>query len=311
MRGSLIGESPWFQLFIIFLIALGGTLVFLMLGVLLLPLFFPVALEDMMTILQEPGNAGATEILKFLQGFNTIGTFLIPGLFGAYLISRHPSDYLQINDFPARWPLTIGLVVILTLCGTVISDALYRFSSEVLIPDYLSGLQAYVQESEEMITQQLKGFLRMENFLDFAKVFVVMALLPAVCEETLFRGVVQPLFIKGFRNVHVGILVTSIVFGFLHWQFNSLLSIIALSMVLGYLKVWSKSLWVPVLMHLINNGSIVVAVYFFDMPMDDINAASTEWQDVYFWPGIVTFGLCLGALWYFLVKNKGLPEPRS
>ncbi|MGB0176373.1 MAG: type II CAAX prenyl endopeptidase Rce1 family protein [Owenweeksia sp.] len=310
MKGTLIGESPWYQLFMIFVLAVAGTFVFLAIGIALVPVFFPIEIGDMMTLLQNPGNSGATEILKFLQGFNTIGTFLVPGLLGAYLLSRYPSDYLQINDFPRKGAVIVILIIVLTLSGTIISDALYQFSSGLNFPDFLRWLESYVRESEEMISEQVKAFLVMESFLDFLKIFMVMAVFPAVCEETLFRGVIQPLFIKGFRNVHIGIIVTSVVFGFLHQQFNSFLSIMALSIVLGYLKEWSKSLWVPVIMHLVNNGAIVVAVYFFDMPLDEIDASASQWQEIYFWPGIVVFALCLTGLWYLLRRfAPGVYDP--
>ncbi|HBF20024.1 MAG TPA: hypothetical protein DDW81_07985 [Cryomorphaceae bacterium] len=302
MRGSLIGQSPWYQLFMIFVLAVAGTFVFLAIGVVLMPAFFPYAVEDMMALLQEPGNPGGVEVMKFLQGFNTLGTFLVPGLLGAYLLSRYPSDYLQINDFPRKGMVVVVMILVLTLSGTIISDSLYRFSSELTFPDFLGWLEEYTRSSEAQISEQIKGFLQMHSFMDFLKVFVIMALLPAVCEETLFRGVVQPLFIKGFRNVPIGILVTSLTFAALHMQFNSFLSIMALSVVLGYLKLWSKSLWVPVLMHLINNGAIVIAVYFFDVPVDEFNDTSSEWQSIYFWPGILIFIGTLVGLRYLMKK---------
>lgn len=302
MKGSLIGESPWYQLFMVFVLAVAGTFVFLALGILLVPAFFPISLEDMVALLQDMGNPGGTEILKFLQGFNTIGTFLVPGLLGAYLLSRYPSDYLQINDFPRNGWMVVLMVVVLTLSGTLISDVLYQFSAEITFPDFMQWLEPYLRESEELVAEQVKAFLQMETFLDFLKVFMIMAVLPAVCEETLFRGVVQPLFVKGFRNVHIGIIITSVVFGLLHQQFNSFLSITALSIVLGYLKVWSKSLWVPVLMHLFNNGTIVIAVYFFEMPLEEVNTSASEWQDTWFWPGILVFTACLFGLWYLMSR---------
>lgn len=300
MKGSLIGSSPWYQLFIVFLLAVAGTIVFLILGIALVPVFFPYSFHDIMEMLQSPGSRESVEIMKFLQGFNTLGTFLVPGLLGAYLLSKFPSEFLGVNGFPRRGLLITVLIVVLTLSGVSISDGLYRFSTQIEFPEFLEDVKDYLEQSEILMNEQISAFLQMDSFLDFMEVFVIMALLPAVCEETLFRGVVQPLFIRGARNVHVGILITSIIFGILHQQFYSFLSIVALSVVLGYLREWSKSLWVPVIMHLINNGTIIVAVYFFNMSLEDVNNGATGWDPLYFTGGIIVFALCLYTVYRLL-----------
>ena len=303
MRGSLLGASPWYKLFIAFLVALVGTFLMLSIGAALVPVFFNVSMMDAIAMLQNPNSPGAIEILKFLQGFNTLGTFLMPALIMAYLISPFPSDYLQINTFPRKGWLVLILIVCITLGSTVISDALIRLTYEIPFPAFMSGFKEYLDELQGMTEQHIASLLEISGLWEFLEIFMIMAILPAVCEETLFRGIVQPLFIKGFRNVHIGIIVTSIIFGLLHQQFYSFLSITALSVVLGYLKHWSKSLWVPIVMHLLNNGTIIIAVYFFNVPLDDLADGSTTWDVYYFIPGVIAFTMGLFFL-HKLLNNK-------
>lgn len=230
-----------------------------------------------------------TDLLMFLQGFSTIGTFLVPGLLGAYFISEQPSRYLGISGFPPNAAVVMGLVAIVTVSGTTISDALYRFSSSLIWPEWLQFAEGWLRGSESLMMEQMQGFLQMESGLDFIRVFFIMAVLPAVAEETLFRGAIQPVLIKGVGNRHLAIWITAVLFGLLHQQFNAFLSIMALGAVLGYLREWSGSLWVPVIMHLLNNGLIVILVYFFDMPYLEVANLSDDWQWYYAIPGILVF----------------------
>jgi membrane protease YdiL (CAAX protease family) len=164
-------------------------------------------------------------------------------------------------------------------------------------------IKAYLDNTQETMGQQMEVLLRMDSFFDFFYIFFLLAVLPAICEETLFRGVVQPLFIKGFKNVHLGILVTSLIFGVMHQQFYSFMSITALSIVLGYLKEWSKSLWIPIIMHLINNGTIVISIYYFNVSLEEANDLSGGWDQGYFVVGIVLFASVLYLLRRIIQKN--------
>ena len=89
----------------------------------------------------------------------------------------------------------------------------------------------------------------------------MIAIIPAIGEELLFRGVIQRLFINWTKNAHWGILITSILFSALHMQFFGFFPRMMLGILFGYLFLWSGSLWLPILCHFINNGSAVVYVY--------------------------------------------------
>ena len=307
MKGRLIGGSPWFKLFVVFAMVIASTAIFLMLGTLSIPLFFDIPLTGLLEFVESPGFYERVDILLFLQGLTTIGTFMIPALVGAYLISPYPSDYLGIQNFPKKGGIIVLLLIILTLGGTVISDTLYKISMAIPFPEALASLKEYLDSAQGAMQDQMASFLDMQSPMDFVMVLFVMAVLPALCEETLFRGILQPLVIRGLKNTHWGIILSSILFGVLHQQFYSFLSIFALSIVLGYLKFWTKSLWVPIIMHFFNNASIVVAIYFFNVSLDDVSGASTGWDLLYIFGGVLVFSLSLwGINKLSSEKEKGL-----
>lgn len=296
MKGSLIGGSPWFKLFIVFALVIGSTAISLLVGTLTIPMLFDISYSGLMDYFDSPELYDRVDILLYLQGITTIGTFMIPASIGAFLISPYPSDYLGLQRFPKKAGLIILLLLFLTLGGTVISDTLYKLSLSFPFPESWSDLKEFLDGTQSAMESQMASFLDMKTPLNFINVLLVMAILPALCEEVLFRGILQPLFIRGVKNTHWGILITSILFGILHQQFYSFLSIFALSVVLGYLKFWSKSLWVPITMHFFNNASIVVAIYFFNLSLEDVSTTSTDWDFAYIIGGILVFALCLWGI---------------
>lgn len=93
----------------------------------------------------------------------------------------------------------------------------------------------------------------------FARVFA-MAVLPAVCEELFFRGVFQRLCTQWFKNAVWGIVLSSAVFSFVHFEIFSFVPRFVLSCFLGSLFALSGSIWTCMLCHFVNNF-IVCLVY--------------------------------------------------
>lgn len=248
-----------------------------------------------MAALSSP-TAGNIELTKMIQGFNTIGTFMVPGFLAAYYFSYPSTDFLRINHLPRRVLVVFVIILIMTMAGTTVSDGLYRLTKNMDLSMLPESLRQALKSSEVMMTESIEAFLQMNSFREFLGVFVVLAVLPALCEETMFRGALQPILKRGFRSAHLSVWVTGFLFAMLHMQFYTFLSIFALGVVLGYLREWSNSLWPSVVMHLVNNGSIVVAVYFFNIPFSEANELAGQWQWQYMLPLLGVFVACLFLL---------------
>ena len=91
---------------------------------------------------------------------------------------------------------------------------------------------------------------------------LIIAVIPALGEELLFRGVIQQLFLKWNGKVHLSIWLTAFIFSAVHMQFLGFFPRLILGAVLGYMLVWSGSLWLPIIAHFTNNAFAVVVTYF-------------------------------------------------
>ena len=101
----------------------------------------------------------------------------------------------------------------------------------------------------------------MKTTLDYVLSLVIIALLPAVFEEMLFRGSLQPVFISVTRNAFAGILITSILFSAIHLSYYGFLPRLALGLIIGYISYFSKNLWLSVITHFLYNGFGVTQIY--------------------------------------------------
>ncbi len=93
---------------------------------------------------------------------------------------------------------------------------------------------------------------------------VVVAVSAGICEEILFRGVIQRAF-ERLGSVK-SILTTAFLFGIMHFSFQNLFGTFLLGILIGYLVYKSDSLLVGMFAHFTNNA-IAVALNWISMKM--------------------------------------------
>jgi len=95
------------------------------------------------------------------------------------------------------------------------------------------------------------------NELSFPLGVISLAVLPAICEEVVFRGIVM----TGYKKVSpfVAIMISSLFFGFMHQNLYQFSYAALTGVFLGFLVYFTNSIYASVLAHFIINGSQVVA----------------------------------------------------
>ncbi len=302
MEQGFRGKSASMQFLLLMLLCATGLLLSLLIGGVAAGFIFNIDRATLQDLMATPQAPEAIEVVKFMQGVFSIGLFLVPALVAARLLSADAGAYLGTDFFPKPPVLLIGLIGLLTLSAAGVSDLLYQAVKSISLPP---SWEVYFSRQEEITQRQYTVFLQMPGTLAFLKSFLLMAVLPAVCEETLFRGVLQPIFKKGFRNRHLAIWLTAFCFSLVHANFYAFFSILLLGAVLGYLREWTGSLWVPVLLHLFNNGIIVSAVYFGGVSLDQLNDVSIQNENGWISLGsVMAFVLLLYLIYRAFSKNE-------
>ena len=243
-------EKPYFvQLIVLVLFMIGGMLVFSSLGTLLVMLLYhtPKMLEA----------ADPVTAIRITQTLTTIGTFLVPSLLFAYCQNRQWFDYNAANRRPKQPMVNMVLILSVTLLPVV--GALSAFNQNIMPQE--GSVAEFMRDMEEAANQILELVTSQHSSWDLIANILVFAVLAGICEEFFFQGALQPLLMNWTRNPHVGILLTALIFSALHFQFYGFIPRFLLGVYLGYLFYWSRSLWLPILAHVLHNALSIMVDY--------------------------------------------------
>ncbi len=131
----------------------------------------------------------------------------------------------------------------------------------------VAAAQAPLLPTSGAFMEQLEQSMSLDVSLPV--VVLVFALLPALCEELLFRGALLGLL---RRSLHPALacLLVGLLFGLLHLHVVRILPTGVLGVLLCVAALRSGSLWVPVVIHALHNGVLVIASdqgWFLDPPL--------------------------------------------
>lgn len=197
---------------------------------------------------QDLSNQVVVNYLKLLQFFSAIGLFVTPTLLYAYLTNF---DYKLLFNFKRQ---SAFLVIVIMMLITPFIGWLLEMNMSIPFPDWILRLG---NDSEKIV----ESFLKMNHLGDLIFNLLVIAIVPAIGEELLFRGYLQQSFSNWLSNPHVAIIVTAVLFSAIHLHFQAFLPRFILGVLLGYLFYWSGSLWLPILAHFANNAQAVIISY--------------------------------------------------
>ena len=261
-----LNERPyWIQLIVLALFMLGGMLISSALGELVILLLYhtPQMLEA-----SDPVTA-----IRISQSLVTIGTFLVPALLFAYCYNRQWFDYNAANRSPKQSMINIVLILSVTLLPVV--GALSAFNQHIMPQE--GGVAEFMRDLEEAANHILELVTSQRSSWDLVANMLVFAVLAGVCEEFFFQGALQPLMMNWTKNPHIGILLTALIFSALHFQFYGFIPRFLLGVYLGYLFYWSRSLWLPILAHVLHNAlSLMVDFTFQGRGIDTDNLQFTD-----------------------------------
>ena len=248
------------------------------------------------------GGSQSTASLKWLQLLQTIGTFLLPPIFCAWLWSddHRPFVWLRMNR-GLSWQTAL-LAIIIMVCAIPGINLLADMNSRIHLPEGLASLEQTLRAQEDAAAALTERFLQADNLATMLLNVGLLALLPAFAEELSFRGTLQQIITNGQRpkaNSHLAIWLTAFVFSAIHFQFYGFVPRMLMGAMFGYVFVWTGSLWAPILMHFTNNGVAVVSYYL----MGDAKMGET-WADTVgagpmWWLGVLSI-VVVGGLLYWL-----------
>lgn len=237
-----------------------GIIVFFI-GILLGRVIFWMHLDEVNSVLYGKLDMLTDWQLKYFQLMQSIGFFLVPGFFLYWIFSSPEKKYFEIRKSPGAYATFLILTALLV--GLPFINWLIGVNQNIELPSFLSGFERSLQHKEETYAGLTERLLVAPNIGHLLFNLFMIAIIPAIGEEFIFRGVLQKLFKDVTGNIHISVFITALIFSAIHGQFYGLMPRFLLGIFFGYLMVWSGTIWLPVIAHFFNNAIAVIAYYLF------------------------------------------------
>ena len=206
------------------------------------------------------GSFSELSVLRIAQISSQIFTFVLPPILYAILVKDNPISALGLNKVKFHW-LLLGIAMMYIILP--LNSAFAEWNAELKLPESMKALEELMKSMQDAAAEATEKMLNVNNISGLIINIIMIAGLAALGEELLFRSLLQTSLIKICKNAHIGIIIASAVFSFIHFEFYGFLPRLVLGLLLGYMFYFSGSIWVPMLMHFLNNGTIVV-LYFLN-----------------------------------------------
>jgi uncharacterized protein len=264
------------------------------------------AVLNMLEILEKPEQfEGSWYLLMLVQGVSHLFSYLIPGLLFWRLVEHRRWD--DFSNRPLSAVQSVGLVVLLTIAFMPFNGLVIEWNQQMDLPDTLAPLEQWMKQKEEDLSRITTFLTTFSSPLQLVIALLVIGVIAAIGEEVIFRGLLQRKLAQWTGNMHTAIWLAAIVFSAIHVQFYGFVPRVLLGALFGYLYVWSRNLWVPILAHFVNNGFTVFMVWLYQRKMVPVDIENTESVPL----TLAFFSLLLtsGFLYYFRKTNQFSSPP--
>ena len=246
---------PSLKILALIMVMILTFLVVLAIGVAFSIPFAGLSLLDKVAAVSAYTDPNTVFALKYFQIVNQIGVFIAPAILFVILTDDHFSGYLGLNKGMKPFSIIFGFIVLVVSLPLI--NWLVFINNNLHLPDFLSGVERWMRESEASAQRLTDAFLATKTFGGFLVNITMIAGLAAIGEELIFRGILVKLFREWTHNIHLAVIIPALLFSAMHLQFYGFFGRLILGIMLGYLFVWTGSLWVPVVVHFLNNAMAV------------------------------------------------------
>ncbi len=252
---------------------------------------------EMQTNMFKPENLKAVLVV---QCVSTLIIFFLPVFFFAKICYTNSIGFLGFNGKITGKQLLI--VVLLVAASLPLIDTLATLNKMIPLPKHL---RASMDAAEKTYNDQVAVMAQIKTWGQYLISLFVIAFLPAVFEETFFRGGVQQLLTRWFRIPWLAILLTSLLFSAIHFSWYGFFARAALGVVLGVVFYYGQSIWLNITLHFLNNGFVVTGMFVMYKQGKPIDM---EDGTMPLWAGIIGLVLVIGLIKWFRQVSPP-PEP--
>jgi membrane protease YdiL (CAAX protease family) len=246
--------------------------------------------KDLMNSLFVPENAN---LLRWVQFLTTLFLFFLPPIFYAWLCHKKAFTHLGFRN---KVTVSQFLVVILIMVAALpLVSALAELTK--MLPFSKLTFEKF-QKAEDEYNKQVAIIGRMNGFSDYILSLIMLAILPAMFEETMFRGGLQNLLSRWWKMPILSMVVTAVIFSFVHGSYFGFLSRAVLGFLLGWMYYRTGNLWLNIIAHAANNAFAVTMIYVMRIKDPKMDVAKAD-INLSIWWGLISLAVICGLFILF------------
>ena len=270
----------------------------LLAGVISIPVWTNMTVTSFEKMSTEMDNPAYANAFKVIQTITAVVGFFFPAVLTAFLLNRKPMKLIGFTGTP-KW-LQLFLVLLIVFFGLMVSTGLSYFNSHLPIP---TDWKIAFDKMENDYNSGVESIISLKSFSDFLIALFILAVLPAVCEETLFRGGLQNFLTRSTKMPWLSVIIVSILFSLAHWSYYGFLSRFFLGVMLGLLYQYSGKIWLNIFAHFLNNGIAITVLYIYTLNGKSLKDAMNENSDN-FW-GIFALPIVIALfVWFYNISKR-------
>lgn len=292
------GFSGWSQLWMFIALFFGAMVFSGIASIIIWKLMVHGNMSNMEKDMFKPQNLNATLIL---QCVSTFLLFFVPTLVFAKICYTNSLGFLGFKG-NANWKQLL-IVVLLVAVSLPLIGALANLNKMIPLPKHL---RASMDAAEKAYNDQVMIMAQIKSWGQYFVSLFVIAFLPAVFEETLFRGGLQQLLTRWIKIPWLAILITSLLFSAIHFSWYGFFARAALGAVLGLVFYYGQNIWLNISLHFLNNAFVVTTMFVLFKQGKPVNM-DDDGSNMPLWIGAIGLILVIELIRWF--KKVSPPEP--
>ena len=185
--------------------------------------------------------------------------FMAPAIAAMAIFYHRPLNVMCLDRAP-RWK-DLLLIAVMCVISLPAMNWLVDVNESMTLPSWMSGIEQWMRASEDNAADITKQLLDIHSIAQLITCLLVVGFMAGLSEEILFRGAMLRTMQDSRLGTHAAVWLVAVIFSAIHLEFYGFVPRMLLGAWLGYLLVWTRSLWVPIIAHTLNNSIVVVFSY--------------------------------------------------
>lgn len=242
--------------------------------------------------------------LRLMTMAGQILFILLPALLFAKWIYSDVGKIIRIKkpDLAALGLFVLGIIIITPLLQSFLYIQNYFIEFWAKNIPFVNSVKSFFDMVNDMVEKTYGDLITAHNIFELLLVITVVAVVPALAEESMFRGFIQRSFELKMKK-YWAVIITALFFSLYHFNPYGFVPLFILGGFFGFAAYKTKSLVIPMILHFLNNFSAVLLYHI--MGDDELikSDAAINSNDLSFYVGVF-FGLSILFAGLIILINK-------